>query len=96
MSYNHAPTVYMVQRIKLHITTIHSMDNIFNIQKCKTDWKSENSADKALIAKAKTKREVLAKTIIHAKTIGSSRINIYDKEGNVSEIRTIKKGARKD
>ena len=72
------------------------MDNVFNIQKCKTDWQSENAADNTIIAKAKTKREVLAKTIIHAKTIGNSKINIFDKEGNVSEIRTIKKGARKE
>ena len=71
------------------------MENIFNVQKCKAEWKSENSADNTLIAKAKTKREVVAKTIIHAKTIGSSLINVFDKEGNVSEVRTIKKGSRK-
>lgn len=71
------------------------MENIFNVQKCKAEWKSENNADNTLIARAKTKREVVAKTIIHAKTIGSSLINVYDKEGNVSEVRTIKKGLRK-
>lgn len=72
------------------------MENVFNVIKCKTEWKSENSADNTLIAKAKTKREVVAKTIIHAKTIGSSLINVYDKSGKVSEVRTIKKGMRKD
>ena len=72
------------------------MKNSFNIQKVKTEWVSENNEEKVMIVKAKTKREVIAKTIIHAKTIGSSRIIIFDKLGNVSEERLIKKAIRKE
>lgn len=71
------------------------MENIFNVLKGKTGWNSESNDDKVIIVKAKTKREVVAKTIIHAKTLGNSRIIIFDKDGKVSEERTIKKAIRK-
>lgn len=71
------------------------MENIFNVLKGKTGWISESNDDKVIIVKAKTKREVVAKTIIHTKTLGNSRIIIFDKDGNVSEERTIKKAIRK-
>jgi hypothetical protein len=73
-----------------------SMDYVFNITKSKSDWKSETAHDQMLIAKAKTKREVIARTIIHAKTLGNSRIVIFDKDGKVSEERTIKKVPKKE
>ena len=68
-----------------------TMETVFNISKSKAGWNAENSISKELIAKAKTKREVLAKTIFHAKRIGQSKIVIFDKEGKISEERFIKK-----
>ena len=67
------------------------METIFHISKAKAGWNAQNSLSKELIAKAKTKREVLAKTIFFAKRIGQSKIVIFDKEGKVSEERFIKK-----
>lgn len=67
------------------------MENIFYIQKVKKEWQSIYQKDESTISKAKTKREVIAKTIIFAKTIGNSKIIIQDKEGNPSEVRTVKR-----
>ncbi|TAH26162.1 MAG: DUF2188 domain-containing protein [Cytophagales bacterium] len=72
------------------------MENIFYIQKHKTEWISSNKETDSIIARTKTKREAIALTIIHAKTIGNSRLYIYDKDGKQSEERTVKKASRKE
>ncbi len=67
------------------------METVFHISKAKAGWNAQNSTSNELVAKAKTKREVLAKTIYYAKRIGQSKIVIFDKEGKISEERFIKK-----
>lgn len=67
------------------------METVFHILKAKAGWNAQDTNSNALIAKAKTKREVLAKTIFAAKKVGQSKIVIYDKEGKISEERFIKK-----
>ena len=39
------------------------METVFHILKAKAGWNAQETNSNALIAKAKTKREVLAKTI---------------------------------
>jgi hypothetical protein len=68
------------------------METVFHILKAKAGWNAQNTTNSnCLVARAKTKREVLAKTIFAAKKVGQSKIVIYDKEGKVSEERFIKK-----
>jgi hypothetical protein len=67
------------------------METVFHILKAKAGWNAQDTNANELIAKAKTKREVLAKTIFFAKRKGQSKIVIFDKEGKVSEERIIKK-----
>lgn len=67
------------------------METIFHISKAKAGWNAQQTNANVMVAKAKTKREVLAKTIFAAKKIGQSKIVIFDKEGKISEERFIKK-----
>ena len=67
------------------------METVFHISKAKAGWNAQDTNANCLVAKAKTKREVLAKTIFAAKKVGQSKIVIYDKDGKISEERFIKK-----